>query len=67
MRVAVAAGQPIHSRELLRRQERKHRLATHPLYLATQMLAGLYIEDRREWCANWRCVRVHGCGRSGWR
>lgn len=47
LRAAVAAGQPIHSRELLRRYERKHRLATHPLYLATQMLAGLYTDDRR--------------------
>jgi ubiquinone biosynthesis UbiH/UbiF/VisC/COQ6 family hydroxylase len=47
LRAAVAAGQPIHSRELLRRYERKHRLATHPLYLATQMLAGLYTNDRR--------------------
>jgi ubiquinone biosynthesis UbiH/UbiF/VisC/COQ6 family hydroxylase len=47
LRAAVAAGQPIHSPELLRRYERQHRRATHPLYLATQMLAGLYTDDRR--------------------
>jgi ubiquinone biosynthesis UbiH/UbiF/VisC/COQ6 family hydroxylase len=43
---AVAAGQPISSPACLRRYERKHRLATRPLYLATQMLAGLYTDDR---------------------
>jgi ubiquinone biosynthesis UbiH/UbiF/VisC/COQ6 family hydroxylase len=47
LRAAVAAGQPIHGSELLRRYERQHRLATRPLYLATQMLAGLYTDDRR--------------------
>lgn len=47
LRAAVAAGQPIHSSELLRRYERQHRMATRPLYLATQMLAGLYTDDRR--------------------
>jgi ubiquinone biosynthesis UbiH/UbiF/VisC/COQ6 family hydroxylase len=47
LRATVAAGQPIHSPALLRRYERQHRLATHPLYLATQMLAGLYTDDRR--------------------
>jgi len=43
---AVAAGQSISSPGCLRRYERKHRLATRPLYLATQMLAGLYTDDR---------------------
>jgi len=44
---AVAAGQPIHDRQRLRRYERQHRLATRPLYLATRILAGLYTDDRR--------------------
>ena len=47
VRVAAAAGQPIWSPSLLRRYERQHRVATRPLYLATQMLAGLYTDDRR--------------------
>jgi ubiquinone biosynthesis UbiH/UbiF/VisC/COQ6 family hydroxylase len=47
LRAAVDAGQPIWSPALLQRYEREHRLATRPLYLATQMLAGLYTDDRR--------------------
>ena len=47
LRAAVETGQPIWSPALLRRYEREHRLATRPLYLATQMLAGLYTDDRR--------------------
>lgn len=47
LRAAVDAGQPIWSPSLLQRYERRHRLATRPLYLATQMLAGLYTDDRR--------------------
>ncbi|RCS29875.1 FAD-dependent hydroxylase [Rhodanobacter denitrificans] len=47
LRAAVAAEQPFWSPALLQRYERQHRLATRPLYLATQMLAGLYTDDRR--------------------
>jgi ubiquinone biosynthesis UbiH/UbiF/VisC/COQ6 family hydroxylase len=47
LRAAVEAGRPIWSPALLQRYEREHRLATRPLYLATQMLAGLYTDDRR--------------------
>lgn len=47
LRTAAAAGQPIHDSELLRRYEREHRRATHPLYLTTGMLTGLYTDDRR--------------------
>ena len=47
LRAAVIVGRPIYSRELLLRYERKHRLATRPLYVATQMLADLYTDDRR--------------------
>lgn len=47
LRAAVDAGRPIWSPALLQRYERQHRLATRPLYLATQMLAGLYTDDRR--------------------
>lgn len=47
LRAARAAGQPFWSPALLQRYERRHRLATRPLYLATQMLAGLYTDDRR--------------------
>lgn len=46
LRTAVAMGQPFWSPALLQRYERQHRLATRPLYLATQMLAGLYTDDR---------------------
>jgi ubiquinone biosynthesis UbiH/UbiF/VisC/COQ6 family hydroxylase len=47
LRAAATAGQPIWDMRLLRRYERKHRLATGPLYVATQLLAGLYTDDRR--------------------
>ena len=47
LRAALAAGQPIWSPSVLQRYERRHRLAARPLYLATQMLAGLYTDDRR--------------------
>lgn len=46
LRAALAAGRSISSPGLLHRYERQHRLATLPLYLATQMLAGLYTDDR---------------------
>ncbi len=47
LRAAVAVGQPFWNPALLQRYERQHRLATRPLYLATQVLAGLYTDDRR--------------------
>jgi ubiquinone biosynthesis UbiH/UbiF/VisC/COQ6 family hydroxylase len=47
LRAAVAAGRSICSPALLQRYGRAHRRATLPLYLATQMLAGLYTDDRR--------------------
>ena len=47
LRAAVAAEKPFWSSSLLQRYERRHRLATRPLYMATQMLAGLYTDDRR--------------------
>ncbi|CAM5540562.1 5-demethoxyubiquinol-8 5-hydroxylase UbiM [Rhodanobacter lindaniclasticus] len=47
LRAAVEAGQPIWNPALLQRYEHQHRLATRPLYLATQLLAGLYTDDRR--------------------
>jgi ubiquinone biosynthesis UbiH/UbiF/VisC/COQ6 family hydroxylase len=47
LRAAVAAGQPFWDPAPLQRYERQHRLATRPLYLATQMLADLYTDDRR--------------------
>ena len=43
----VAARRSICSPALLQRYERAHRRATLPLYLATDMLAGLYTDDRR--------------------
>jgi ubiquinone biosynthesis UbiH/UbiF/VisC/COQ6 family hydroxylase len=46
IRAAAAAGQSIWNPALLRRYEREHRRATRPLYLATQLLAGLYTDDR---------------------
>jgi len=47
LRAAHAAGLPIASAALLSRYERVHRLATRPLYLATNALARLYTDDRR--------------------
>lgn len=47
LRAAHAAGLPIASAALLARYERAHRLATRPLYLATNALAKLYTDDRR--------------------
>ena len=47
LRAALAAGQPLWEQAPLRRYERQHRRATRPLYLATQMLADLYTDDRR--------------------
>ncbi|WEN14217.1 5-demethoxyubiquinol-8 5-hydroxylase UbiM [Rhodanobacter sp. AS-Z3] len=44
---ALTAGRPFWSASVLQRYERRHRRATRPLYLATQMLAGLYTDDRR--------------------
>lgn len=47
MRAALRAGRPVWDASHLKRYERKHRRATLPLYLTTQMLAGLYTDDRR--------------------
>jgi len=47
LRAARAAGQSIAAPALLARYERRLRLATRPLYLATNLLAGLYTDDRR--------------------
>lgn len=47
LRAARAAGQSIAAPALLARYERRLRLATRPLYLATNALAGLYTDDRR--------------------
>ncbi|MBT2144818.1 MULTISPECIES: 5-demethoxyubiquinol-8 5-hydroxylase UbiM [unclassified Rhodanobacter] len=46
LRAARAAGQSIAAPALLARYERRLRLATRPLYLATNLLAGLYTDDR---------------------
>jgi ubiquinone biosynthesis UbiH/UbiF/VisC/COQ6 family hydroxylase len=45
IREAQGAGRPFWSRSLLERYERGHRHATRPLYLATQLVAGLYTDD----------------------
>jgi len=47
LHAAVVTGQPIWNQPLLQRYEREHRLATRPLYLATQLLTSLYTDDRR--------------------
>lgn len=47
LRAARAAGQSIAAPALLARYERRLRLATRPLYLATNALASLYTDDRR--------------------
>lgn len=47
LRRAVDRGGDIASSLLLRGYEHRHRLATRPLYLATNLLAGLYTDDRR--------------------
>ncbi|PWK85313.1 5-demethoxyubiquinol-8 5-hydroxylase UbiM [Fulvimonas soli] len=46
LRAELAAGRPFWERAPLARYERAHRLATWPLYRATQALAGLYTDDR---------------------
>ncbi|MDI3261220.1 MAG: 5-demethoxyubiquinol-8 5-hydroxylase UbiM [Fulvimonas sp.] len=46
LRAAHAAGQPFWAREPLCRYQRAHRLATWPLYRATQALATLFTDDR---------------------
>ncbi|MBS0382881.1 MAG: 5-demethoxyubiquinol-8 5-hydroxylase UbiM [Proteobacteria bacterium] len=46
LRAALRGDQPCWGDAPLRRYARRHRLATRPLYLATQMLAGLYTDDR---------------------
>ena len=46
LRGALDGNTPIWSPSMLRRYERGHRAATLPLYLATQLLAGLYTDDR---------------------
>lgn len=43
---AVRRGVDIADPGLLARYERGHRLATHPLYLATNLVAALYTDDR---------------------
>ncbi|OOG38542.1 MULTISPECIES: 5-demethoxyubiquinol-8 5-hydroxylase UbiM [unclassified Rhodanobacter] len=47
LRAARAASEPIWNPQLLQSYEREHRRATRPLYLATQLLAKLYTDDRR--------------------
>lgn len=44
---AARRGGDIASPLLLRGYQHRHRLATRPLYLATNLLAGLYTDDRR--------------------
>lgn len=46
LRAALQASQPFWGDAPLRRYARQHRLATRPLYVATQMLASLYTDDR---------------------
>ncbi|HZW19006.1 MAG TPA: 5-demethoxyubiquinol-8 5-hydroxylase UbiM [Luteimonas sp.] len=46
LRRALDGSVPFWSPSVLRRYERGHRAATLPLYLATQVLAGLYTDDR---------------------
>ncbi|WP_114239019.1 5-demethoxyubiquinol-8 5-hydroxylase UbiM [Dyella sp. C9] len=46
IRQAHASGQDIASPQLLRRYQQAHRLATRPLYLATQVIVKLYTDDR---------------------
>ncbi|GHB11936.1 5-demethoxyubiquinol-8 5-hydroxylase UbiM [Salinicola rhizosphaerae] len=43
---ARSAGQPIASRDLLKRYQREQRLATGPLFAATMAIVGLYTDDR---------------------
>lgn len=43
---AVRRGADIADPGLLARYEREHRLASHPLYLATNLVASLYTDDR---------------------
>lgn len=45
IRDAHAAGRPFWSDALLQGYERAHRRATRPLYLATQLVAGLYTDE----------------------
>lgn len=46
IRRALHRGQPFWSRAVLEGYEQRHRRATKPLYLATQMLASLYTDDQ---------------------
>jgi ubiquinone biosynthesis UbiH/UbiF/VisC/COQ6 family hydroxylase len=46
VRDAAAGGREIGSASLLRRYEARHRLATRPLYAATNALVGLYTDPR---------------------
>ena len=45
LRAAQAAGRDIAAPELLARYQRRHRLATRPLYEATRLVASLYTTD----------------------
>ncbi|TXI50669.1 MAG: 5-demethoxyubiquinol-8 5-hydroxylase UbiM [Lysobacter sp.] len=45
IRAARDAGRPYWSASLLNEYERAHRRATRPLYLATQLVAGLYTDE----------------------
>ena len=47
IRNAQQSGRPIWGTHALNRYERRHRRATLPLYLATQLVASLYTDDRR--------------------
>lgn len=46
IREAKSAGTAIWSPAVLQRYQRAHRRATYPLYMATQLLANLYTDDR---------------------
>ncbi len=46
LRAALEKGRAVHDAEALRRYQRRHRMATWPLYTATQMLAELYTDSR---------------------
>jgi ubiquinone biosynthesis UbiH/UbiF/VisC/COQ6 family hydroxylase len=56
---AAASGREIASASLLRRYEARHRLATRPLYAATNALVGLYTDPRpAAWLARHAALRA---------
>lgn len=46
LRHALGKGLPVHDAQALGRYQRRHRMATWPLYTATQLLAELYTDGR---------------------